>query len=98
MQPFQFLDILIRHLEKEISAYYEAETYKMCWNYHFPFVFCIIKKKMKKKIKRKEMKEKKKRWNSDIQNFYSKIVNFRLFFEKKSQFSGPACFYDVITT
>ena len=37
-------------------------------------------------------------WNSDIQNFYSEILNFRLFFEKKSQFSGPACFYDVITT
>ena len=37
-------------------------------------------------------------WNSDIQNFYSEILNFRLFFRKKSQFSGPACFYDVITT
>ena len=40
----------------------------------------------------------KTRWNSDIQNFYSEIVNFRLFFATKSQFSGPACFYDVITT
>ena len=40
----------------------------------------------------------KTRWNSDIQNFYSEIVNFRLFFAIKSQFSGPACFYDVITT
>ena len=38
------------------------------------------------------------RWNSDIQNFYSEIVNFRLFFATKSQFSGRACFYDVITT
>ena len=37
------------------------------------------------------------RWNSDIQNFYSKILNF-LNFCKKSQFSGPTCFYDVITT
>ena len=35
---------------------------------------------------------------SDIQNFYSEIVNFRLFLATKSQFSGPACFYDVITT
>ena len=34
-------------------------------------------------------------WNFDIQNVYSKILNFRLFFaKKKSQFSGPACFYD----
>ena len=41
------------------------------------------------------------RWNSDIQNFYSEILNFLnfcLFFAKKSQFSGPTCFYDVITT
>ena len=39
-------------------------------------------------------------WNSDIQNFYSEILNFRLFFrkKKKSQFSGPACFYDVFIT
>ena len=40
-------------------------------------------------------------WNSDIQNFYSEILNFlnfRLFFAKKSQLSGPACYYDVITT
>ena len=43
-------------------------------------------------------KQKKKKKSSDIQNFYSKILNFRLFFAKKSQFSGPACFYDVITT
>ena len=28
---------------------------------------------------------KKTQWNCDIQNFYS-------------QFSGPTCFYDVITT
>ena len=41
---------------------------------------------------------KKPRWNSDIQHFYSEILNFRLFFATKSQFSGPACFYDVITT
>ena len=40
----------------------------------------------------------KTRWNSDIQNFYSEIVNFRLFLATTSQFSGPACFYDVITT
>ena len=40
----------------------------------------------------------KTRWNSDIQNFNSEILNFRLIFAKKSQFSGPACFYDVITT
>ena len=40
----------------------------------------------------------KTRWNSDIQKFYSEIVNFRLFFATKSQFSGPACFYGVITT
>ena len=25
----------------------------------------------------------KTRWNSDIQNFYSKILNFRLFFSAK---------------
>ena len=34
-------------------------------------------------------------WNSDIQNFFSEIMiffNFRLFFAKKLQFSGPACF------
>ena len=29
----------------------------------------------------------KLRWNSDIQNFYSAILNFRLFYAKKSQFS-----------
>ena len=43
----------------------------------------------------------KTRWNSDIQNFYSKILNFLdfcLFFAKKLQFSGPTCFYDAITT
>ena len=37
----------------------------------------------------------KTRWNFDIQNFYSEILNilnFRLFFRKKSKFSGPACF------
>ena len=30
----------------------------------------------------------KTRWNSDIQNFYSEILNFRLFLRKKSQFSA----------
>ena len=43
----------------------------------------------------------KTRWNSDIQNFYSEILIFFEFspiFRKNSQFSGPACFYDVITT
>ena len=43
----------------------------------------------------------KTRWNSDIQNFYSDIFNFRLFYAKNrnlAQFSGPACLYDVITT
>ena len=30
----------------------------------------------------------KNRWNSDIQNFHSEILNFRLFYEKKSQFSS----------
>ena len=43
----------------------------------------------------------KTRWNSDIQNFYSEILkfwNFCLFFAKKSKFSGPAYFYDVIST
>ena len=43
----------------------------------------------------------KTRWNSDIQNFYSEILNFRLFYAKNrklAQFSGPACLYDVITT
>ena len=30
----------------------------------------------------------KTRWNSDIQNFYSEILNFRLFYAKKSQFSS----------
>ena len=41
------------------------------------------------------------RWNSDIQNFYSEILNFRLFYVKNrnlAQFSGPACLYDAITT
>ena len=42
--------------------------------------------------------DQKTRWNSDIQNFYSEILNFRLFLRKISQFSGPACFFDVITT
>ena len=49
-----------------------------CWNLQnmleLPFHFCISKKK--------------KRWNSDIQNFYSEILNFRLFYAKKSQFSS----------
>ena len=43
----------------------------------------------------------KTRWNSDIQNFYSEILNFRLFYAKNrnlAQFSGPAFLYDVITT
>ena len=42
----------------------------------------------------------KTRWNSDIQNFYSEILNFRLFYAKNrnlAQFSGPAYLYDVIT-
>ena len=46
-------------------------------------------------------KQKKTLWNSDIQNFYSEIFNFRLFYAKNRnlvQFSGPACLYDVITT
>ena len=46
-------------------------------------------------------KQKKTRWNSDIQNFNSEILNFRLFYAKNrnlAQFSGPACLYDVITT
>ena len=40
----------------------------------------------------------KTRWNSDIQNFYSEILNSRLFYAKSrnlAQFSGPACLYDV---
>ena len=39
----------------------------------------------------------KTRWNFDIQNIYSKIFNFRLFYIKNhnlAQFSGPACLYD----
>ena len=43
----------------------------------------------------------KTRWNSDIQNFYREILNFRLFYGKNrnlAQFSGLACLYDVITT
>ena len=36
-------------------------------------------------------------WNSDIQNFYSEILKFRLF-SQEIAISGPACFYDVITT
>ena len=32
--------------------------------------------------------KRKTRWNSDIQNFHSEIVNFRLFLRKKSQFSS----------
>ena len=34
----------------------------------------------------------KTRWNSDIQNFYSEILNFRLFYAQNrnlAQFSGP---------
>ena len=45
--------------------------------------------------------KKKNRWNSDIQNFYSEILNFHLFYAKNrnlAQFSGPACLYGVITT
>ena len=34
----------------------------------------------------------KTRWNSDIQNFYSEILNFSPIFRKMSQFSGSACF------
>ena len=43
----------------------------------------------------------KTRWNSDIQNFYSEILNFRLFYAKYcnlAKFSGRVCLYDVITT
>ena len=43
----------------------------------------------------------KTRWNSDIQNLYSEILNFRLFYAKYrnlAQFSGSACLYDIITT
>ena len=38
----------------------------------------------------------KPRWNSDIQNFYGEILNFRLFYAKNrnlAQFSGPACIW-----
>ena len=38
---FQCFDILNRHIEKKIFAYYEAETYRTCSNYHFSF--CISK-------------------------------------------------------
>ena len=40
------------------------------------------------KQKKKKKTKKKNRWNSDIQNFYNKILNFRLFYAKKSQFSS----------
>ena len=43
----------------------------------------------------------KTRWNSDIQNFYSETLNFRLFYAENhnlAQILGPACLYDVITT
>ena len=30
--------------------------------------------------------EQKTRWNSDIQNFYSEILNFRLFYSKYRNF------------
>ena len=43
----------------------------------------------------------KPQWNTDIQNFYSEILNFRLLYAKNrnlAQFSGPTCLYDVITT
>ena len=43
----------------------------------------------------------KTRLNSDIQNFYSESLNFRLFYAKNrnlAQFSGLSCLYDVITT
>ena len=43
----------------------------------------------------------KTRWNSDIQNFYSEILNFRLFYAKNrnlAQILGRTCLYDVITT
>ena len=40
----------------------------------------------------------KTRWNSDIQNFCSEILNFRLFFAKNRNFQVRHVFYDVITT
>ena len=43
----------------------------------------------------------KTRRNSDIQNFYSDIFNFRLFYARNrnlAQYPGPACLNDVITT
>ena len=43
----------------------------------------------------------KTRWNSDIQNSYSEILNFGLVYVKNrnlAKFSGPACLYDIITT
>ena len=53
------------------------------------------------KQKKQKTKQKQNRWNSDIQNFYSEILNIRIFYAKNrnlAQFSGPACLYDVITT
>ena len=47
---------------KQISAYYDAETYR----YMLELPFNVLYKQ-------------KTRWNSDIQNFYSEILNFRLF-------------------
>ena len=42
----------------------------------------------------------KPRWNSDIQNFYSKILNFLNFrlFSKKIAIFRSGMFYDVIAT
>ena len=57
-------------------------------------IFLLYKQKKKNKTKQKKNKNKKQqqqqqqqpRWNSDIQNFYSEIFNFRLFFAKNRNF------------
>ena len=40
----------------------------------------------------------KTRWNSDIQDFYSEILNFHLFLRKKSQFSSIFRVWHVFMT
>ena len=44
-------------------------------------IFFLYKQKKKKKKKKK-----KNWWNSDVQNFYSEILDFRLFFAKYRNF------------
>ena len=73
------------------SLYY-GTTHSYFGHVNLKFMRGVVTTPLRKmcygKYLRKTRVKQKTRWNSDIQNFYSEILNFRLFWRKKSQFSS----------